>query len=332
MPPSRITFSSTRLLAALLVCAGGAMVAAGASRAEAPRDLGAELSADPDNVSPFDALAAACFSADAAPEDVIAACTRLLDAGALGAARSAGALTRRAEALVALGARSRAIGDFTRAIALAPNDAELWRARCEARLALGVYAHAVEDCSGALARDPRNAAAFAARGKALLKLGAPKLAGADLSQALALRPDDAETHRHLGLVLVAEGALEPALAAFSAAIAERPEDPTAYADRGRARLSADDAAGAVEDFDAALARDPSIATAREARGDALAALGRPRDALADYLAAFERRPLPTLLQRIEISLAEAGLAPGPVDGVFDPDTRAAIAAFRAESR
>jgi tetratricopeptide (TPR) repeat protein len=179
-----------------------------------------------------------------------AACDRLIDASRLEGSDLAGALLDRAD-LYAPGngdAHARALADYDRAIALAPDFAAAYWRRGKANL---LYARnleaALRDLDEAIRLDPSQAEFLVTRASILGWLGKPDAALADLNRALSLDPRSEHALTNRGLAYFNEGDLSRALADFDAALQLAPEDSGLYSFRAAARRQAGDEAGAKAD-------------------------------------------------------------------------------------
>ncbi|CAM5512806.1 hypothetical protein MAUB1S_08559 [Mycolicibacterium aubagnense] len=179
-----------------------------------------------------------------------AACDRLVDASSLEGHALAAALLDRAD-LHAPGqndAYARAMADYARAIALAPDFADAYWRRGKANL---LYARdltaALQDLNEALRLDPSQAEFLVTRASILGWLGQPDPALADLDRALALDPLSVHALTNRGIAYVNKGDPSRALVDFDAALQLRPDDAGLYGFRSDARRRAGDEAGAKAD-------------------------------------------------------------------------------------
>ncbi len=179
-----------------------------------------------------------------------AACDRLVDASSLEGNALAEALLDRAD-LHAPGqnaAYARALADYARAIALAPDLATAYWRRGKANL---LYARdltaALQDLNEALRIDPSRPEFLVTRASILGWLGQPDPALADLDRALSLDPLNVHALTNRGIAYVNKGDTPRALVDFDAALRLTPEDPGLYGFRSDARRRTGDEAGAKAD-------------------------------------------------------------------------------------
>jgi len=139
----------------------------------------------------------------------------------------ASVLGQAAQARLMLMQADRASADLSRALALAPEEADLRIMRAQAEDALHNYKAAEADLSTALGGDADRTDALVERATVRRKMGELDLAQADVSRALAIDPDDAD----------------------------------ALLERGILRQRLGDSAGARTDWQHALGVDPNSTTA-----------------------------------------------------------------------
>jgi tetratricopeptide (TPR) repeat protein len=173
----------------------------------------------------------ACADADGATAERIAACSALIDSGALDEAA-------RAEVRAHRGAAYRAAGEVTPAL---------------------------RDFEAVLRVDENNAEALAGRAYILLASGQLDAAEVFVSRLLANNARPADAHFLTGEIAQARGDYPAALASYGAAIEADRDMALAYARRGRVKQRLDDIDGALGDFDAALREDASLVDARAGR-------------------------------------------------------------------
>jgi tetratricopeptide (TPR) repeat protein len=107
----------------------------------------------------------------------------------------------RSDILLRLARPAEAVEALDAAIALAPDNAELWSNRATSREALVRFDDALSDCDHALALNPRLAAAHACRANVLRRLGRLEDALSACDAALALTPSDAALHANRAIAL-----------------------------------------------------------------------------------------------------------------------------------
>ncbi|MBI2901216.1 MAG: tetratricopeptide repeat protein [Planctomycetes bacterium] len=156
----------------------------------------------------------------------------------------------------AVAERQRAIGDYARAIAIAPRLARAYIGRGLCRELDGDLDGAVED----------------------------------QNRAIEIRPLHAPTYCHRGTVRSKKGDLAGAMQDYARALELSPGFASAYVGRGHVRRRAGDLGGAVEDFTRAIEANPNDAEAFYGRAWVREARGEIRDAIDDYSMAIQCRP------------------------------------------
>jgi tetratricopeptide (TPR) repeat protein len=193
------------------------------------------------------------------PEAAIAACTRLIGAGAAG--RQLGDLyAARGNAYRAQADFDRAIADFEEAIRIGPARPFLFELRGNAWAAKRDYPRAIADYDRALQLNPKLIPAFVGRASAHSAQGDFDAAIADYQAALELNPRAAALYLQRGHVWRRKGDAARAVADYSEALRIVPTFLAAHVARGIALEMAGDRSGARADYQAAIAA--------EARGEA----------------------------------------------------------------
>jgi tetratricopeptide (TPR) repeat protein len=204
---------------------------------------------------------------------------RLFKAGVL--ARQQGRLDAAASALAA-------------ALALAPQQAQIWAQLGEVREELGLLDGAETCFRQAATLRPDFAAAHYNQARLLRQRGEPEAAARSLNLALAC-PTAAPTLRAQVLQLLAllqdeAGQLETALATLDAALMVAPERAAIHHNRGVLLQRLARYPTALLAHDRALSLGLDAADAHYNRGNTLQSLGRSDEALAAYRSALEREP------------------------------------------
>ena len=127
-----------------------------------------------------------CDSDDTHPDIRIAACTRNIQSGRFIGRNLAVAFTNRGLAYKRNGQWDRAIADYSEAIRLKSDDAEVFNNRGNAYFHKGQLDRAIKDYDDAIRFKPDNARVFADRGLAYEKKGEPSQALLDFEKAYAL--------------------------------------------------------------------------------------------------------------------------------------------------
>ena len=164
-----------------------------------------------------------CGSGD--PEAVIAACSRIIDAGSDSRETMAVAFFYRAHAHARKGDRDRAVADFSEAIRLDNRNPEAYRRRGNLLAGMDDFAAAFADFESALALEPDNVAVLAARGFARFRQRDTDGAVSDYTEALRIDPKDVWSYRLRGIARLASGAVGHAEADFRQAAILQPSNP-----------------------------------------------------------------------------------------------------------
>jgi TonB family protein len=165
------------------------------------------------------------------------------------------------------------------------------------------YPEAIAAYTRAIERDPHDALAFRNRGIAALSLRDYQQALTDLNTALELDAQDAVAYNYRGIVHYARRDPQQALADFDQAIALQPQLAQAYNNRGMVWRSLGNYARAGKEFTAA------------------ARLGME-------IASHHLQGLQEEVRQTQERLHQAGMNPGPADGVMGPQTLAALERFQ----
>lgn len=275
---------------------------------------------------PFARGAKADDYADCASFDVdrvVAACSRLIDAGRAGGRDLAGLLHNRASARSRSGELDAAKADYDRAVTVSPDWALLYYNRADVSLELGDEAAAVADYETAISLDPNYQKAHYNLGNIYRRKGQTDAAIASFRRAVRINPRYLQAHHHLGRLFARTGDLEQSLEHYDAVVQLSDRDADVLAERGEARLQAGRSEAALADFDEALQRAGSSAGFRARRAIALLRLGRSDDARAD-LAAVRDAGDRTAVAWLQNRLAVAGRYDGAADGAFNPDLTEAL--------
>jgi tetratricopeptide (TPR) repeat protein len=273
------------------------------------------------------ANAAICAAGDdsaQSPEQRIAACTALIEAGKDAPAPELSALlTNRAAAYWYIDKMKQAFADLDRAIALDPKNARAFRIRArgdrlngrldkalaDANMAVrldpnsaesfdvrgnvfnnnGQYDRAIDDYNEALRLDPKFAQGFLDRGVAHYFKGDMQSAIKDYDESIKLNPRRARSFTNRGAAYKKLGRREQALADESEAIKLEPTDPINYDNRGLSYYENGDNDLAIADFSEAIRLRPQ-ANFLTNRGDSYQAKKDYDRAIADYDRAIKLNP------------------------------------------
>lgn len=146
----------------------------------------------------------------------------------------------------------------SRAIQLAPDDAEAYQYRAAARVKLGQCQAALQDCNRAIELDDPDEDVYRVRGAAYLGLQQYELALADLSRVFRRGKDDAEAYRLRGSASFGLNQVERALSDYSMSIAINPLLAETYFDRALAYRKLGRSEEANADLEKARQLDPEI--------------------------------------------------------------------------
>jgi tetratricopeptide (TPR) repeat protein len=214
--------------------------------------------------------------------DMIAACTRVIDAGRYTGINLAPVFYNRGHAWRDKGDLDRAIADYDQAIKLDPGHFAAYYNRGHAWRAKGDLDRAITDYSQAIRLDPKSAGAYNNRGNSWQDKGDLDHALADYDGAIRLDPYLAGAYNNRGNTRRAKGDFDRAIADYNQAIRLDPAFAMAYNNRGTAWYIKGDFDRAIADYDQTIRLDPKEASAYRARGDAWRDKGDLHRAMADY--------------------------------------------------
>lgn len=205
----------------------------------------------------------------------------LLDAYIAQHPRDARALADRGDAYEALGDQTKAIANYTDAIAADQSFAYAYASRCQSLWETDRDREALDDCNAALELKPEMV--YALRQRALVELDLKNVAGAlaDAEKAVALAPGEAFSLATRCQVYDAAARYADAIRDCSAAIAvnDRNDAPRFY--RGRAEIQTKQWNAAIADFSTVIGNDPQELGAYYWRALARANAGDYTDGLDD---------------------------------------------------
>ena len=240
-----------------------------------------------------------CADANTAVGMAILACTRLLESGRYDATGRAAWLSNRGLHWQRSGHLAEAVQDFSEAISLAPDNAQLYISRGASYGMAGQLDKALLDFEKVIALDSNSGVAYMNRATALEKKGRyveslrdydkaialipdnwiawdgrcwlRAIVGQDLDGALAdceralqMRPDAANTLNTRGFVLFRQGHYQDAIANYNDSILRDPNVASSYYVRGLARKANGEDAG--DDLAKALSLEPAIRQRYEGYG------------------------------------------------------------------
>jgi tetratricopeptide (TPR) repeat protein len=125
------------------------------------------------------------------------------------------------------------------------------------------FDRAIGDYTQAIRIDPNNALAYNERGRVYSDKGDQDKAIADCNQAIKLNPNYALAYRNRGLAYNNKGQYDRAIEDYNAAIRLDPNDAAAYLNRGLAYVNKGDYTRARADWTRALQLDPNNTAARD---------------------------------------------------------------------
>jgi len=155
---------------------------------------------------------------------------------------------------------------------------------------LGAHTRAIEDFNRAVEINPQYAAAYTGRGLAYYNTGNQARAIEDFDKAIAINPLYAAAFNGRGLVYYSTRNFSRAIEDFDRAIRIDSQSAMAYNNRGNARDDLGDHAGAIEDFSTAVAINPRDANAHFNRGITYNAMGKYTEAIEDFNRAIAINP------------------------------------------
>jgi len=147
---------------------------------------------------------------------------------------------------------SQAISDYNKAIEINPNDAMPYNNRGRAYAKQGNFSQAISDCTKAIEIKPINVEAYYNRGNVYAKQGNLSQAISDFTKANAINPNFADVYPK-------EVKLLQAISNYTKAIEINPNDAGAYYNRGLAYGEQGSLTQAISDFKKVIAINPNYA-------------------------------------------------------------------------
>ena len=160
-----------------------------------------------------------CGSDGTHPDIRIAACTRNIQSGRFTGRNLAVAFTNRGLAYKRKGQWDRAIADYSEAIRLKSDDAQVFNNRGNAYYYKGQLDRAIKDYDDAIRLQPDLAEAFSNRGNVYRKKGRFDRAIKEYDRAIRFSPDNAQVFADRGLAYEKKGEPSQALLDFEKAYA-----------------------------------------------------------------------------------------------------------------
>ena len=200
------------------------------------------------------------------------------------------AYNNRGNVYSSLSKHTKAIEDFSKAIALNPRFVRARFNRGNAYGALKMYEKAIADYSKAIGLNSRFTGAYYNRGIIFRHLGKHERAIADFSKAIALDPRLAKAHINRGNTFFILKNNTKAFVDFNKAIEINPASAMAYINRANLYRAVKDFARAVGDYDKAIALNPRFSEAYIGRGSIFGMIRRHERAVQDLTRAIEIDP------------------------------------------
>jgi len=154
----------------------------------------------------------------------------------------------------------------------------------------GQYAAAIPEWTKALAMEPNDAHALNNYGQTLARSGATDRAIVEFRKAIAVKPEYPEAENNLAFVFAGAGRPRDAIEHYRMAIEEKPAYVEAHNNLGHVLTEQGNLDGAIEQFQQALTINPDYAAAHNGLGFALASTNRLDGAADEYRHAIEADP------------------------------------------
>lgn len=198
--------------------------------------------------------------------------------------KSAKSYVARGDLYYLLNEHSKAISDYTAALALDKNLDAAYFGRGMAYGRMGLVEEGIADLSVYIARHPDSSVAYTKRGVRNIWLGNMLAAEQDLTRAVELDPSNAEAHDDLGVVYAKKQQLSIAAKHFSTAIKLDPTYQKAYHNLAMCYFIAGHPDRALEEVNAGLKLKADNRNSMLLKSTILQSLGRDEEAkiLADH--------------------------------------------------
>ena len=219
--------------------------------------LSASLAAAP-RAQDYDVLFKKCYS-NGIPDQVIVSCSAVIARGLTDKEDLATAYKNRGNAYDDKGEYDRALEDYEQALAINPQDADVFNSRGTTYTALGRYERAIQDFDQAIKLNPASPMAFSNRCFAKALLGQLEQGLADCNEALRVKPRNPGALAARGLVYLKLKRYDAAVADYNAELQILPGDPYSLFGRGMAKYLKGDLRGGDGDMVAAQSIKPDIA-------------------------------------------------------------------------
>jgi tetratricopeptide (TPR) repeat protein len=173
------------------------------------------------------------------------------------------------------------LADYSEAVKLEPNNAEILRTRGTFYLTEKKYDEALADLDQAIEHDPEDSDAHEARGVVLFLLNKNDEALKSFNRVIELQPKSAMAYTHRARIYAIDNKIDEALKELDQAIELEPRLPTSYLLRARLYQQKGEAEKAMSDSDEALRLAPNDPQARQLHAMLLAGSGKIEDAIGD---------------------------------------------------
>lgn len=171
--------------------------------------------------------------------------------------------------------------DFTKALAMSPNEPMFYRERGNIRLRKDDLIGARLDYDKAIELDPRFSAAYNSRGVLRKRQGDLVGSRADYDRAIALNPVEATYFRNRGNLRRQQGDLKGSLEDYDRAIELDGKDSIAFNSRALVRETLNNDQGALADYDKAIELNPNEPSFFQNRSNLKRMMGDLKGAQAD---------------------------------------------------
>jgi tetratricopeptide (TPR) repeat protein len=161
-----------------------------------------------------------------------------------------------------------AILDTTESLRLDPSQRDSFSLRSLAHLDSGNTSEAIRDCSRAIELDPQDAVSFYTRGRAYQQEQDIEMAIKDFSEAIRLNPNDAGPFNQRGWLYEATQDYNAAIADHTRAIGLEPNNADFYYGRGSSYSRKEDYDAAIKDYTKVIRLEPDFVAAYKSRGEA----------------------------------------------------------------
>ncbi len=188
------------------------------------------------------------------------------------------------------GEYNKAIADFSQAIDLNPDSANAYHNRGDSYAEQGKHEKAIVDYDQEITLNPKDENAYYSRGNSYSEQGKYDKAIADFSQAITLNPDSTSAYNDRAILYAKQGEYDKAIADFSQAIALNPDGANTHFNRGHLYAKQGEYEKAKADYDQEIILNPEDENAYYSRGDAYSEQGKHDKAIADFSQAIALNP------------------------------------------